>query len=68
MRSLCDAARSGDRDQATSIDRKLRALHETLFLESNPIPVKWAVEKLGYTGPGVRLPLTGLAVALRTRL
>ena len=59
----CDAARSGDRDQATSVDRKLRALHETLFLESNPIPVKWAVEKLGFTGPGIRLPLTGLAVA-----
>ena len=68
MRSLCDAARSGDRDQATSVDRKLRALHETLFLESNPIPVKWAVEKLGFTGPGIRLPLTGLAVAYHQEL
>ena len=68
MRSLCDAARSGDRDQATSIDGKLRALHETLFLESNPIPVKWAVEKLGFTGPGIRLPLTGLAAAYHQEL
>ena len=68
MRSLCDAARSGDRDQATSIDEKLRALHETLFLESNPIPVKWAVEKLGFTGPGIRLPLTGLAAAYHQEL
>ncbi len=68
MRGLCDAACSGDRDQATFIDGKLRALHEALFLESNPIPVKWAVERLGYAGPGIRLPLTGLAVQSHERL
>ncbi|MEE8544114.1 MAG: 4-hydroxy-tetrahydrodipicolinate synthase, partial [Gammaproteobacteria bacterium] len=61
MRELCDAARSGDRDSAIRIDGTLRALHEALFFESNPIPVKWAVEQLGYAGPGIRLPLTGLA-------
>ncbi len=61
MRGLCDAARSGDRETATRIDGTLRALHEALFFESNPIPVKWAVEQLGYAGPGIRLPLTGLA-------
>ncbi|MFL2547475.1 MAG: 4-hydroxy-tetrahydrodipicolinate synthase [Candidatus Rariloculaceae bacterium] len=61
MRKLCDAARSGDRERTLAIDADLRALHERLFLESNPIPVKWAVERLGYTGPGIRLPLTSLA-------
>ncbi len=61
MRELCDAARSGDRDSAIRIDGTLRALHEALFFESNPIPVKWAMEQLGYAGPGIRLPLTGLA-------
>ncbi len=74
MRGLCDAARSGNRDQATLIDSKLRALHQALFLESNPIPVKWAVERLGFAGPGIRLPLTeldaqyhdGLLAALRS--
>jgi 4-hydroxy-tetrahydrodipicolinate synthase len=61
MRALCDAARSGDRGKAMKIDAALRGLHESLFFESNPIPVKWAVEQLGYAGPGIRLPLTGLA-------
>jgi 4-hydroxy-tetrahydrodipicolinate synthase len=61
MRMLCDAARSGDREKTLAIDADLRALHERLFLESNPIPVKWAVERLGYSGPGIRLPLTALA-------
>ena len=61
MRALCDAARFGDREKAMEIDAALRSLHESLFFESNPIPVKWAVEQLGYAGPGIRLPLTGLA-------
>jgi len=60
MRALCDAARSGDRERATDIDNDLRGLHDALFLESNPIPVKWAVEQLGLAGPGIRLPLTRL--------
>lgn len=60
MRALCDAARGGDRQRATSIDHDLRDLHDALFLESNPIPVKWAVEQLGLAGPGIRLPLTRL--------
>lgn len=68
MRELCDAALSGNRDSATRIDGTLRALHEALFFESNPIPVKWAVEKLGYAGPGIRLPLTGLAAQYREGL
>ena len=61
MRALCDAARSGDRLEAERIDGELESLHRCLFVESNPIPVKWAVEQLGYPAPGIRLPLTKLA-------
>ncbi len=61
MRALCDAARAGDRLEAERIDGELGALHRALFVESNPIPVKWAVEQLGFPTPGIRLPLTRLA-------
>ena len=63
MRALCDAARSGDRIEAERIDGQLGALHHALFSESNPIPVKWAVEQLGLVEAGIRLPLTVLADA-----
>lgn len=62
MRALCDTARAGDRAAAERIDVNLRQLHDSLFVESNPIPVKWAVERMGLAGPGIRLPLTPLAV------
>ncbi|HLF10712.1 MAG TPA: 4-hydroxy-tetrahydrodipicolinate synthase [Gammaproteobacteria bacterium] len=61
MRRLCDAAIAGKRADAEGIDSGLRGLHQTLFVESNPIPVKWALEKMGMIGPGIRLPLTPLA-------
>lgn len=61
MRALCDAARAGRRAEAERIDATLQPLHQKLFLESNPIPVKWAVEQMGFIGPGIRLPLTPLA-------
>jgi 4-hydroxy-tetrahydrodipicolinate synthase len=61
MRALCDLACSGDRIQAEHIDGQLSALHQALFAESNPIPVKWAVQQLGFTGAGIRLPLTVLS-------
>ncbi len=61
MRALCDAARAGRREEAERIDAELEGLHRTLFLESNPIPVKWAMAQMGFTGPGIRLPLVGLA-------
>ena len=60
MRALCDAARSGKRIEAERIDGELGLLHRALFVESNPIPVKWAVEQLGFPAPGIRLPLTRL--------
>ena len=61
MRQLCDAAVAGKRVEAESIDALLQPLHRTLFCESNPIPVKFAVERMGLIGPGIRLPLTPLA-------
>ena len=61
MRALCDAARAGDRVAAERIDGTLQPLHRDLFVESNPIPVKWAVRRMGLIGPGIRLPLTELS-------
>jgi 4-hydroxy-tetrahydrodipicolinate synthase len=61
MRRLCDAARAGDRAAAEKVDATLRGLHRNLFVESNPIPVKWALGQMGLAGPGIRLPLTPLA-------
>ncbi len=61
MHELCVQALAGNRQQAEAIDHRLQGLHRTLFLESNPIPVKWAVEQLGLIGGGIRLPLTPLA-------
>lgn len=61
MRRLCDAARAGRREEAERIDAALQPLHAKLFVESNPIPVKWAVRRMGLIGPGIRLPLTELS-------
>ena len=58
---LCAAALSGDADAAAAIDAKLASLNEALFLEANPIPVKWALFQRGYIGAGIRLPLTLLS-------
>ena len=54
------AALSGDGASALAIDRKLAALHKHLFIQSNPIPVKWAVAEMGLMAKGIRLPLTWL--------
>jgi len=61
MRELSDAALAGDHARADAIDGRLAGLHKALFLESNPIPVKWAVNQLGLIPPGIRLPLTPLS-------
>jgi len=60
MRELCDAALEGDAGRALVVDERLAALHRDLFVEANPIPVKWAVSRLGLIPPGIRLPLTPL--------
>ncbi|RFA24808.1 4-hydroxy-tetrahydrodipicolinate synthase [Alkalilimnicola ehrlichii] len=60
MHDLCAAAMRGDIQEAERIDAQLAALHKAMFVESNPIPVKWAVAELGLMGPGIRLPMTPL--------
>ncbi|MFZ9609223.1 MAG: 4-hydroxy-tetrahydrodipicolinate synthase [Methylococcales bacterium] len=54
------AAIAGDKETALAIDEKLADLHKNLFIQSNPIPVKWAVAEMGLIGKGIRLPLTWL--------
>ena len=61
VHELCAAALAGDRATAERIDARLHPLHKALFVESSPIPVKWAVAQLGLIGPGIRLPLTPLS-------
>lgn len=61
MHELCEAALAGDRAKTKEIDDRLAALHKSLFLESNPIPVKWAVAQMGLIHPVLRLPLTPLS-------
>jgi len=61
MAQMCEAARTGDREAATALDRRLAGLHRNLFLEANPIPVKWALAEMGLIGHALRLPLTPLS-------
>lgn len=61
MHELCVAALVGDRTKATAINDTLLALHTKLFVEANPIPVKWAMYKMGMMTDGIRLPLTVLS-------
>ena len=58
MAELCRLASAGEHDAAKAIDDRLQPLNTALFVESNPIPVKWAVHTMGLIGPGIRLPLT----------
>ncbi|CAD6540157.1 4-hydroxy-tetrahydrodipicolinate synthase [Paraburkholderia hiiakae] len=60
MSDLCKAALAGDVKTARTIHMKLLSLHKNLFIESNPIPVKWALQELGRIEGGIRLPLTPL--------
>ena len=57
---LCRFAMSGDKEQANAINERLIILNKCLFLEANPIPVKWALHEMGKIGTGLRLPLTPL--------
>lgn len=61
MHAMCSAALEGDYDTADRLNDELDALHRGLFLESNPIPAKWAVNRLGLIPSGIRLPLTWLS-------
>lgn len=66
MHELCVAAMAGDTRTAMAIQMRLMPLHRHLFIESNPIPVKWALSQMGLCGAAVRLPLTPLTPAAQT--
>jgi 4-hydroxy-tetrahydrodipicolinate synthase len=61
MHDMCARALEGDRRGAAELDRRLKDLHRALFLESNPIPAKWALHRMGHIEAGIRLPLTWFA-------
>jgi 4-hydroxy-tetrahydrodipicolinate synthase len=63
MHELCVAAVAGDARRAMEIQRKLMPVHKNLFVEANPIPVKWAMARMGLCGGALRLPMTTLAPA-----
>jgi len=68
MHELCKAAIGGDVRKAMELQFQLLPLHKGLFVESNPIPVKWAVARMGLSGTALRLPLTALTEANRPEL
>ena len=61
MADMCSAALGGKLADARTINARLMPLHTKLFVEANPIPVKWALAEMGLIGPGLRLPMTPLA-------
>lgn len=63
MHDMCAAALDGNVARARELNHRLLPLHRNLFLEANPIPVKWAVHQMGLIKGGIRLPLTPLAAA-----
>ncbi len=63
MHQMCEAAFAGDLARARELNNLLLPLHSKLFVEANPIPVKWACAELGLIGRGLRLPLTPLSAA-----
>ena len=63
MHEMCMAAVAGDAAKAMAIQLKLLPIHKHLFVEANPIPVKWAMARMGLCGPALRLPMTQLEAA-----
>lgn len=61
MHELCMAATRGDVKEAMRIQFQLLPVHKNLFVEANPIPVKWAMQRMGLSGPTLRLPMTELS-------
>lgn len=68
MHQMCTAALEGDLALAEKLNEELDGLHSELFAESNPIPAKWAVAKLGLIPNGIRLPLTWFSEPYHTQL
>lgn len=65
MHDLCAAALAKDADTARRLNDRLMPLHRQLFIESNPIPVKWALYEMGLIEDGLRLPMTSLSAAFQ---
>jgi 4-hydroxy-tetrahydrodipicolinate synthase len=68
MHEMCAAALAGDVRKTREINARLLGLHRSLFCEANPIPVKWAVARMGLMGDGIRLPLTQLSETCHERV
>ena len=68
MHELCVAAAAGDMRKLRETNAALTGLHRDLFCEANPIPVKWAVARMGLIGEGIRLPLTQLSESCHERV
>lgn len=68
MAEVCRLAIAGDAENARKVNQTVEVLHSALFVESNPIPVKWALHEMGLMGTGIRLPLTVLAEEYRADL
>ena len=68
MHDMCSAAAAGDLKTARALNNVLLNLHTDLFVEANPIPVKWAVAQMGLIGAGIRLPLTPLSEQYHQRV
>jgi len=65
MAQMCRAAAAADEETVRAIDARLQPVNRAMFLESNPIPVKWALHRMGFMGTGIRLPLTPLDARFR---
>ena len=68
MHDMCVAALAGRHAEAAALNEKLMPLHLAMFVEPNPIPVKWAVARLGLIERGIRLPLTPLSERLEAEM
>ena len=68
MHSICHAILNGEIEKSKGINKKLNMLHEAMFVESNPIPVKWLLNYLGLIQKGIRLPLVELNKKYQTNL
>jgi 4-hydroxy-tetrahydrodipicolinate synthase len=68
MYNLCVHALAGNGSAAKEVDKRLLGLHQCLFLEANPIPVKWAVARMGMVENGIRLPMTWMSIEFESQL
>ncbi len=68
MAQMCDLALAGDFELAAALNDELTLLHKDLFVQGNPVPVKWALQRLGMIPPGIRLPLVELDAQFHGRV